>query len=97
MINLIFREGNRHVDPVWDTRPSLVRSCTTIVESKVSRLSCPNHRSRSRATLLVDVRPGSTSWGITDFCCERFCQIISQNMPHPWKQSHASEQLDQVA
>jgi hypothetical protein len=45
MINLIFKEGNRHVDPVWDKRHEFIESCRSVLDSKVSHLTCPAHRS----------------------------------------------------
>lgn len=97
MVNLIFRDGNRHVDPVWDTRPALIDSFRSIMESKVSRLSCPSHKSRCKATLLIDVRSGSTSWDIADFCCEHFRRTIKDNMPYPYKNSAVSGELGRAA
>ncbi len=88
MINLIFREGNRHVDPVWETQPTLVESCKSVMESKVSRLSCPIHKHGARATLLVDVSHGNESWDVADYCCEKFCRTISDKMPYPRKSSY---------
>lgn len=88
MINLIFREGNRHVDPVWDTRPALVESCRNVTDNRISRLTCPTHKHGTRATLLVDVSHGNESWDLVDYCCERFRHIISEKMPYPRKSSY---------
>ena len=97
MINLIFREGNRHVDPVWDKRPEFIDSCRSVLNSKVSHLTCPAHRSGSRATLLIDVRPGSESWEVVDYCCERIRAAIAERMPYPPNHPSATRHLDRAA
>ncbi len=97
MINLIFREGNRHVDPVWDKRPEFIESCRSVVNSKVSLLACPVHRSASRATLLIDVRPGRESWEIVDYCCERIRAAIAEKMPYPSDYPSATRRFDRAA
>ncbi len=84
MVNLIFREGNRHVDPSWGTQPSLARKCAAMTNNHVSKLTCPIHKARSRATLLVDVAAGSEAWDIVDYCCEDFCDMIAKQVPPPW-------------
>lgn len=90
MVNLILKDGNRHVDPLWDTRPVIVEILRTVTGSRVPRLTCPAHKSQSRATLLMDVKAGKGSWQILDFCCESFCRAIAERMPSSSGRSFAS-------
>ncbi len=80
MVNLILKEGNKQVDPLWDARPVILEICRNVAGSRVPRLTCPVHKSHSRATLLVDVSTGKGSWQILDFCCENFCRAIAERM-----------------
>ncbi len=97
MINIMFREGNKHVSPVLDLRRELLNKLSNVTESNVWKLSCPTHKSRSRATLLIDVAEGSSEWNIVDFCCEDFCHEISNGMPHPWNHRPGMRTLERAA
>ncbi len=83
MVNLILKEGNRHVDPSWDARPVIVEISKSMAQSRIQRLNCPVHKSQSRATLLLDVGSGRVSWQILDYCCESFRRTLAQKMPKP--------------
>ncbi len=97
MINLVFKEGNKHVDPVWEKRPEFIQGCKSWLDSKVSHLACPTHRSGSRATLLIDVRPGLESWEVVDYCCERIRTAIAEKMPYPSNYPAATRHIDRAA
>ncbi len=97
MINIMFREGNRHVSPVLELRRDLLIKLNNVTESNVWRLSCPTHKSRSHATLLIDVAKGSAAWDIVDFCCEDFCHEITNRMPHPWNHRPGMRRLERAA
>jgi len=93
----MFRDGNRHVDPVWDLRSELLNKIREVSASSVSKLNCPAHRSRCRATLLIDVSQGSSAWDVVDYCCEDFCRAIAGGMPHPWNHPPGMKKLDRAA
>ena len=97
MINMIFRDGNRHVDPARDLEPELIGKFAGLSRGKEQRFVCPTHKSRSHATILVNVAPGSKECDIVDFCCEDFCREIRSGMPYPWNQLRSSRRLETAA
>jgi len=97
MINILFREGNKHVSPILDLRRELLNKLSNVTESNVWRLNCPTHRSRSRATLVIDVAEGSDEWDVMDFCCEDFRREITTIMPHPWNHPPGIRKFEQAA
>jgi len=73
MVKVFFRNGNRHVDPCREGNPGLIEKCAAVTASGAVRAVCPEHRSGSRATLVVDIAPGSGELTIVDYCCRDFC------------------------
>ncbi len=96
MINIMFREGNKDVGPLMSHRRELLSKLMNVTESKVWRLNCPTHKSRSRATILLDVSDGSTEWDLVDFCCEDFCREITNGMPHPWNHRPGTKRIEHI-
>jgi len=93
----MFREGNKHVSPVLNVRRELLHKLNNVTESNVWKLNCPTHKSRSRATLLIDISEGSAEWDIVDFCCEDFCREIATGMPQPWNHRPGVRGIERVA
>ncbi|HEY9167167.1 MAG TPA: hypothetical protein VIS48_13510 [Candidatus Kryptonia bacterium] len=96
MVNLIFREGNRHV--VLSNLPADQSvKITNLAETRIHKFNCPVHKSHSRATLLIDIADGSGEWNIVDYCCEEFYHEISSGMPFPWDRPPGIRRLNRAA
>lgn len=97
MVKIMFKEGNRHVSPMLDARRVVLDKLSNVTDSNVWKLNCPTHKSRSQATLLIDVTEGSNEWDIVDFCCEDFRHQIITEMPQPWNHRPGIRRIDQAA
>jgi len=97
MINIIFREGNKHVDPLAVSYEGRLNEFKNIMQEGFVKLVCPNHASKGHATVLIDLALGSSEWDIFDHCCPDFCDEIINEIPYPWNHAPRLKWLDSAA
>ncbi len=87
MVKLIFKDGEKYVDPNVGLQPPMFERFRDVMNGALASLGCPNHGASSYATLMVNVDYDDSNWEIMDFCCTDFSRIVEAEMPFPWSRA----------
>ncbi len=83
MLNVIFKNGNRTVNSkIVKTSPMLTRLSSDFTRD-IGVIMCPNHKSESSATILIDAVSTSRDWQIINSCCPDYKQALEFGISYP--------------